>query len=319
MPDLKPAFNPEIANSGEPLLVDLSDRGLIHVSGGDASRFLQNQLTNDINKVNTAQGQLAAWCTAKGRMLVIFRIFCPADGEYLLELPASLLESIIKRLRMFVLRSDVTLSADDTRTSFAVCGDIAHALESPPQGDYAQIVADKLSIMRIPGEIPRYQIAGPADALRDARARLAQKTRPASGDLWRWLDIQAGQPSVWPQTQERFTPHMLNLDLLGGVSFEKGCYPGQEIVARTQFLGKVKQRMVRGKASAEAGVHRGDAIFIQDTPRQAAGYVVDTVQTPDSCDLLVTVKHAASQNTVRLGEAGGPVIELMPPPYSMTE
>ena len=307
MPDSKPVINPGIVSFGEPLLIDLSGRALIHVSGGDASRFLQNQLTNDISKVSETQGQLAAWCSAKGRVLAIFRIFRPSEGEYLLELPASLLQPILKRLQMFVLRSDVKLVSGNHAT-FAVTGDAGEKLDvTLPDGDYAQTVADDLVIMRIPGEPARYQIAGTADAISKAR-NILNHTATADSTLWRWLDIRAGQPSVWPETQERFTPHMLNLDLLGGVSFNKGCYPGQEIVARTKFLGKVKQRMVN--AHTDAAAERGEAVFTKDAPRQAAGYVVDAIQTPEGCDLLVTVKNAEEESAVYLGSADGTEVRL---------
>lgn len=309
MPENKLDNDIKTAKSGEPQLIDLNNRALIRVSGNDAAKFLQSQLTNDIYEVSEEQSQFAAWCSPKGRMLVIFRIFYAADGEYLLELPRSLLEPISKRLQMFILRSDVTLSTGDESATFGVTGEIAAKLfPGLPENDYSQVIGNGIVIARIPGENPRFQLAGKTETIQDARSQLENDAVIANGDLWRWLDIQASQPSVWPETQERFTPHMLNLDLLGGVSFSKGCYPGQEIVARTKFLGKVKQRMVRARTDAEA--ERGDAVFSKDALRQAAGYVVDAIQTPEGCDMLVTVKNADEESAVYLGAADGAPVEL---------
>lgn len=226
---------------------DLSHYGLIRVSGEDAVSFLQGQLTANMRDIGRDSSRLAAWCNPKGRMVSTMRVI-QMGQDFLVRLPLGRLEPVLRRLRMYVLRSRVQL--EDVSSQYArmgVSGDaipglLEHQeLELPTVVD-AVVQADELAVVRVPGFYPRLELVG------SVRALTAQwqcfGTIPAAGaDAWGLLETMAGLPEVYEQTVEAFVPQMLNLDLLGGVSFTKGCYPGQEVVARTQHLGKLKRRM----------------------------------------------------------------------------
>lgn len=226
---------------------DLSHYGLIRVTGDDAVSFLQGQLTANIREVGPERSRLAAWCNAKGRMLSTMRVLQLDDG-LLLRLPLGRLEPVLRRLRMYVLRARVEL--EDASSEYArigLSGDAIpglleqQALALPALVD-AVVQADDFAIVRVPGLYPRLELVGTVNALATQWRHL--RTIPAAGaDAWGMLETMAGLPEVLEQTVEAFVPQMVNLELLGGVSFTKGCYPGQEVVARTQHLGKLKRRM----------------------------------------------------------------------------
>jgi folate-binding protein YgfZ len=206
-------------------IFDLRHFALISVHGDDAEDFLQGQLTNDVGEVTATRAQLSAWCSPKGRVLTCFLVF-RHDGRLLLQLPDTLLEQTLKRLRMYVLRAKAILeSADDSLARFGLVGEDAASCLRDLLGDLPEHADDvrrfeHVTIIRLRGGRPRYEIVG---------AQL--------------LDIEAGIANIGPDTSDSFVPQMINLDRIGGVSFTKGCYVGQEIVARTQHLGRIKRRM----------------------------------------------------------------------------
>lgn len=305
------------------VLVDLSDWSLIRARGADTQNFLNGQLSNDVRQLTAVATQLASWCSPKGRMLAIFRLFRRGD-DTLLQLPASLLDSVLKRLRMFVLRAKVTLSnAEPELVSFGLSGPDAESLIKQAVGFAPDKIngcetRDALTITKLAGPQARYQVIAPVNEAMALWEKLKSKTTLAGPPVWAWLDIMAGVPSVHPPTSEAFVPQMANLEIVGGVNFKKGCYPGQEIVARMQYLGKLKQRMYRAHVAAESAPRPGDSIHAPDFPGQAAGHVVDAQPAPDGgFDLLAVVQiSSAETGELRLGDEAGPQLLLQTLPYS---
>ncbi|MDH5513027.1 MAG: folate-binding protein YgfZ [Gammaproteobacteria bacterium] len=307
------------------VLADLSDLSLIRARGADTQNFLNGQLSNDLRQLDATHSQLASWCSPKGRMLVIFRLFRRGE-DILLQLPASLLETTLKRLKMFVLRAKVTLDpADAELAGFGISGPQVESLLraaagfAPDKMDGCETRAG-VTILKLAGPHPRFEIIAPADETIKLWGTLKAKATPAGPAVWAWLDIMAGVPSVAPETSEAFVPQMANLEIVGGVNFKKGCYPGQEIVARMQYLGRLKQRMYRAHLDGDAAVRPGDAIFAPDFPGQSAGTVVSAQPAPDNgFDLLAVIQiSSAEAGNLHLGSETGPALLLQSLPYPVS-
>lgn len=259
-----------------------ADTALLQARGTDVDTFLQGQLSNDVSRLSTGEAQLSSYNSPKGRMLAVLTLM-RRDGGIDLELPRGIVEPIAKRLRMFVLRSKVTLTIAVDETSLGLIGtDAPAALAAAglpaPADALGCAVAGELRVVRRFGATPRYSVHGPAAAIEALASRL-DEAQPAGFEAWTRAQILAGEPVVGAQTQDRFVAQMANLDRLGGISFDKGCYTGQEIVARLHYLGQLKRRMFLcgGKGAApEAGasVHWAG----QD---QSVGEVVQSAPSPD--------------------------------------
>ena len=262
------------------VLVDLSALTLLRVTGADAKNFLNGQFTNELAGVDTTHSQLTAWCTAQGRMLALLRVL-ERDGAYLLQLPRELRDEFVKRLRMFVLRAKVTIEDADTElVRFGVIGtNAARLLDNVPAQNDETMTRDGVTIVRVAGTHPRFEVIAPPQAAIALWDKLRADAQPVSSDAWTWHDIMAGLPIVLPATREAFVPQMANLELVGGVNFKKGCYPGQEIVARMQYLGRLKQRMYRAHVASEAPAP-GVSLYAPGSD-QSAGTVVDARPSPD--------------------------------------
>lgn len=306
------------------VVADLSHLALLRAQGAEAEGFLQGQLSNDIRLVTNSHSQLSAYCNPKGRMLAIFRIF-KYDDAYLLQLPAALAEATLKRLGMFILRAKVTLAtADPGLISFGIAGPNAarHLQELwgpvPAQVDDCRSDAT-LTVIRLPGVTPRFQLIGPVSTIGPLWERLKSVATPVSPQVWRWLDIQAGVPSILPGTVEEFVPQMTNLDLVGGVNFKKGCYPGQEIVARMHYLGRLKQRMVGAHVASITPPLPGAPVFAPNFPGQSAGTVVDAQAGPSGgYDLLVVAQLSSiAHGDIHLERQDGPALTLKDLPYPL--
>lgn len=304
------------------VLADLSDLALIRARGDDTVNFLNGQLSNDIRQLDATHSLLASWCSPKGRMMVLFRLF-RRGNDILLQLPAVQSDDILKRLRMFVLRAKVTLdSADGELAVIGLSGPDAKkflketAGFSPDEMNGCETRGDT-SIIRLPGPHPRFEIVAPANAAIKVWEQLKNQAMPVGPPVWAWLEIMAGLPSVYPETNEEFVPQMANLEVVGGVNFKKGCYPGQEIVARMQYLGRLKQRMYRAHIEGDTRPRPGDSIFAPDFPGQSAGTVVDAQPSPESgYDLLAVVQiSSADAGELHLGSETGPRLSLQNLPY----
>jgi hypothetical protein len=337
----KPAEERRAAAQGN-VLADLSDSSLIRARGADTQNFLNGQLSNDMHRLDAAHSQLAAWCSPKGRMLVIFRLFrrpwmdkcrerqdVESDrrgDDTLLQLPASLLETTLKRLRMFVLRAKVTLeNADAELVSFGISGpDAEKSLRdaagfAPGEIDGCE-TRDEITVIKLGGPHPRFEVIASTDNAMKLWTKLKPKATPVAPPVWNWLDIMAGIPGVHPETSEAFVPQMANLEIVGGVNFKKGCYPGQEIVARMQYLGRLKQRMYRARFEGDTLPRPGDSIFAPDFPGQSAGTVVAAQPAPDNgFDLLAVIQiGSAEAGELHLGSETGPKLSLQNLPYPVS-
>ena len=238
------------------IICDLSHLGLLQLSGVDAVDFLQGQVTNDVKKLDGHSAHYTAYCNPKGRVLALFLAFAHYDHLHL-QLPKELIVSISKRLKMYVMRSKVEI-VDNSESTIKIglsgknAGDLLLSLFTHiPQAEYELISLDNGAVLRLPGLMPRYEIFANLENAKAIWSTLKPSAMSVGAKCWEWLDIQAGIPEVTLNTQEQFVPQMLNLDLLNAINFKKGCYTGQEIVARTHYLGKIKRRTYLAHLYAE--------------------------------------------------------------------
>lgn len=298
-----------VAATRADVIAPLSAFGLIGATGADTAQFLQGQLTSDVRRVDEGHSQLSGYCTPKGRLLAILRLFRRGD-DYRLLLPASLLEPTLMRLSRYVLRSKVTLTRADL-AGFGLSGPSAARLlntlgASTPAAVDEVTHAGELSVLRIAGHHPRFMIFGPHAAIATAWRTLRAEARPVGEAAWALLDIVNGIPHVEPGAVEEFIPQTVNLDLLGAIAFDKGCYTGQEIIARLHYRGTLKRRMYLAHCAADAAPGAGEAIAAPGG-EQAVGHVVNAAADPDGGFLLLAslVQEQALQGGLRLRRADG--------------
>jgi tRNA-modifying protein YgfZ len=246
------------ATASNNVLCDLSHLGLLELSGADAVTFLQGQVTNDVKLLtsqdNVSSAHYSAYCNPKGRMLALFLAFAHYNdqlGDHLhLQFNRALLEPIMKRLKMYLMRSKVEIKdVSESIIKFGINGpEVASILASSftkiPMQDYELFSLENAALLKLPSTSnhARFQIFTDAENAPLIWNTLKTKTQLVGKPCWDWLEIQTGIPDIEPATQEQFVPQMLNLDILNGINFKKGCYTGQEIVARTHYLGSVKRR-----------------------------------------------------------------------------
>ncbi len=271
----------------------LTHMGIIRAAGPDAAAFLHSQFSNDVLNLG-ATSQLNAYCTAQGRMIALFRVV-RRDDAYLLLLPGAIQAAVQKRLALYVLRAKVQLAAVPEWAILGLSGPEApQALAAaglPAPAVPAAATGGDVTVMAIPGRAPRYLLMGPESAVSALPSRMPGVAR-VGACAWAWLEIQAGLPTIGAQTGEAFVPQMTNLDLLSGIHFRKGCYPGQEIVARTHYLGRLKQRMYLASLPPGAPIPPpGATLQAPNLPGQPAGTVVDAQIGPDGgVDLLAVIQ-----------------------------
>ncbi|SRR6266581_1286168 len=301
------------------VLMPLTDVGLIRASGEDAAGFLHNLLTNDVKGITADGARLAGLCNAKGRLMATLLIWRSGD-DYLLLLSADLLATVLKKLSMYILRSKVKLAdASAERLLFGIAGPDAAAAIAAELGGHepgeAMSTAAFAGGQAIALGGARHVLALDPAAAPAAWQKLARHARPAGLAAWHWLDIRAGLPRVVAATTEAFIPQMLNFEAVGGVSFTKGCYPGQEVVARTQYLGKIKRRMYRGRLAAPAAA--ATPVYAPETGDQSCGALVEVAPSPDGgyeC-LAVVQSTCAEAGEIRVGNLAGERLGLLPLPY----
>ena len=299
---------------------ELTDTGLIRASGADALAFLHAQLTSDIAGLEAFRTQYSGYCSPKGRLLATFLVWNVDDGV-LLQLPRSLAADIRARLARYVLRSKVTLAdATDAYACFGIFGANAPAALArlpvrAPEHVNEVLASEGILATRLRGD--RFTILVPADrapAVREILATCAQEEPQAA---WTRLDIEQGIAVITAETQDQYVPQMVNLDLIGAVSYSKGCYPGQEIVARSHYLGRLKQRMYRVRSSSPLAT--GDSLFSAAFGAdQASGSVLNAA--PESAaagyDALAVVQTAAVETAdLHWKSLDGPLLELKALPY----
>lgn len=257
-----------------PRIADLSHYAVLRVTGEDRAAFLHAQFTNDVEALAVDAAQWNGWCTPKGRLVATFLLVRRKD-EILIVLPAEIAAPIAKRLAMFVLRSKVKIA--DASADYARRGLIG-ATDAPAP----MRVADRNGAIVVGlGDGRALMLASPADA----------PAANADADAWELSSIRAGVPTVTAATQEAFVPQMANFELLGGVSFKKGCYPGQEIVARMQYRGGLKRRMARAHIAGADRPQPGDSVYSSAFGDQSAGTIVNAAPAPEGgFDVLVVAQ-----------------------------
>jgi tRNA-modifying protein YgfZ len=300
--------------------------GVIDANGDDAASFLHSQLTNDIQHLDVTGARLAGYCSAKGRLMASFLTWKTEETIRLL-LSKDVQASVQKRLSMFVLRAKAKLADDsDKLLVVGLAGDVRGALaaqfDALPDGVHVKVDDPSGTLIRLPDAAGRlrYLWVGPKEAVEARLARLDASVKRVSPAVWDWLDIRAGEPRITHAVSEQFVPQMVNYDVLGGVNFKKGCYPGQEIVARSQYRGTIKRRTSLASVAAGADVARAGAeLFHSDDPGQPCGMVVNAAPAPDGgFDLLAEIKLAAlDSGSVHLGAADGPALRFLPLPYAL--
>jgi len=296
----------------QTILVPLTHLGLIEASGDDAKAFLHSQFTSDINHLGGDQVQHSAWCTAKGRMQASFLAW-REENVFRLVVSGDLEAASLKRLQMFVLRSKVKLtSVTESRLLLGLAGPQAvEALGDAglpcPVAPMTSAISTQANVIGL--EAGRYIVAVQQEAIADLWNKLTLKAQPAGLPAWRWLDVQAGFPLVTAATKEEFVPQMADFEKLGGISFHKGCYPGQEIVARTQYLGKVKRHLYR--VTSDQLLEAGADLHSPDNPDQACGKIVSGAPSPTGGYEALAVVQSNFAGNLHLGSREGPKIEAV--------
>ncbi|MDO9357816.1 MAG: folate-binding protein [Polaromonas sp.] len=296
----------------------LSHLGVIRVAGEEAAKFLQGQLTQDVALLGLSEARLAAFCNAKGRMQASFIVFKRSTDEILMVCSRDILPATLKRLSMFVLRAKAKLS--DATADYALFGLAGSAIDSiagGAQAPWAKADFDAANLVSLyPGNgQPRALWCAPAGTPVPAGDALPL-------EQWQWLDVSSGIAMITQPIFEAFVPQMLNYESVGGVSFKKGCYPGQEIVARSQFRGTLKRRAYLAHVAAEPAV--GQDVFHALDAEQPCGTVAACALRPGGgFDAIVSMTTAAAADgeggRLTLGSAAGPALALLPLPYPLLE
>ena len=304
-----------VATSNNNILCDLNHLGLLEISGADAITFLQGQVTNDVNLLsgqdNVSVAHYSAYCNPKGRMLALFLAFAHHNnqlGEHLhLQFNRALLEPIMKRLKMYVMRSKVEINdVSESILKLGINGPqapsiLASSFAKTPMQYYELVSLENAAILKLPTISGHHRFEIFTDAINapviwnalEANCQLVGKP------CWDWLEIQAGIPDVEPSTQEQFVPQMLNLDILNGINFKKGCYTGQEIIARTHYLGSVKRRtylteIYTPQANLRQTPSAGDKVV--DATQNEVGQIVRVTANPlNGYDALIEMRIDAQQ------------------------
>jgi tRNA-modifying protein YgfZ len=298
-------------------MTELTHLGVISATGEDAATFLQGQLTQDVTSLGTADARLAAFCNAKGRMQASFIVFKRSEREVLLVCHRDILPATLKRLSMFVLRAKARLH--DASGDFRLLGLVGNAAELIAAGArsaWAKADIGSANVVFLPAG------AGQPRALWCAPVGEPVPDAPAIDlNLWHWLTVQSGIAMISQPIFEAFVPQMLNYESVGGVNFKKGCYPGQEIVARSQFRGTLKRRAYLLHTEGEPAV--GQEVFSATDAGQPCGLVAASAPNPaGGFDAIVSMQTAAAAGgagQLTLGSAAGPVLELLPLPYNLLE
>jgi tRNA-modifying protein YgfZ len=317
------AFKPSAA------LCRLDDWGLIRAQGEQTADFLHGQLTQDMQQLGPHDWRLAGYCSAKGRLLATLTVWRRSSDELLLACSADLLPATLKRLSMFVLRAKCKLTdasaelplwglaGDGVQAALGLTTALAQQQHRALDGGSLLRLADaRLGLQTVPrylwagAQAPGLQAAGAAPAS-------AAPFTPLSAEHWRWLEVHSGVPRLVQATSEQFVPQMVNLEMVGGVNFQKGCYPGQEVVARSQYRGTLKRRafVLHGPLP----LHPGQEIFHSQDPGQPAGMVVlsGTWAAAEHAALAELKIAALTAGTLHAGAADGPVLRLGSLPYPM--
>lgn len=293
----------------------LTHLGVIKIVGDDAAKFIHGQLTQDFSLLDLHTARLAAFCSAKGRMQASFIGFKRSGTEILLVCSQDILAPTLKRLSMFVMRAKAKLS--DASAEYTLYGLVGSATKSIAKNDHsvwAKTDLDECAVVNLyPADaVPRQLWVAPvgSPAPQGQTLDLAQ---------WLWTEVHSGVATLSAPVVEAFVPQMLNYESVGGVNFKKGCYPGQEIVARSQFRGTLKRRAFVVHVDAPSAA--GDEVFAADDDSQPAGTVVQAAPSPrGGFDAIVSAQlSAVEKGSLHLGASAGPSLQILPLPYALLD
>jgi folate-binding protein YgfZ len=302
--------------------LQVSDLGVIQAQGEEAAAFLHGQLSQDVSNQTVHEARLAAYCSPKGRMLGSFLNLRPQADLLWLIADRSTVPALVKRLSMFVMRAKAKLTdASDNVVLWGVVGASAGAVLGAPAAAATWSVQPVAGgqLVRLPDVlgVPRWLWAGASDAAQEHLGAASQlPSLPA--DQWHWLDVMSGIARVQQATVDQFVPQMVNYELVGGVNFQKGCYPGQEVVARSQYRGTTKRRAFI--VHADQVLSPGQEVFSEADPGQPAGMVILAAPVPGASpqsSALVELKLADREAALRAGSAEGVVMRLGTLPYAL--
>ncbi|MDZ7787476.1 MAG: folate-binding protein [Halofilum sp. (in: g-proteobacteria)] len=298
----------------------LDDRGLLSLQGADAATFLHGQLSTDVLGLETGTSRLTSYSDARGRLLMVGRLYAEPD-RFLLEIPSDRIEPVRQQLAKYVLRADVRI--EDVSNTLARCAAAGHSaavalgavVDSLPAEPGQSVISEAgARIVRLAGPRPRWQIHGEREAVTAVWDQLAGHTVEVDSSQWRLLDIEAGIPAVHEATAGHFVAQMLNLDRLGAIDFRKGCYPGQEVIARTHYLGRIKRRMQLLHLSMNADTPTPGTAVEQDGKK--VGEVVEGAPLPVGGCLVLAVIHTGADDPLSID---GQAAERRPLPYGIEE
>lgn len=289
--------------------------GVIKVEGDDAAKFLHGQLTQDFSLLGTDSARLAALCSPKGRVLASFIGFKCPDGKILLICSRDILESTLKRLSMFVLRAKVKLS--DASSEFAIwgiAGTAATQMLPASAASWAKVDIESATLVQLyPAQgVQRVLCVSPVEGV-------APDTDDLPSATWNWLEVQSGVATVSSTAVDKYVPQMLNYESVGGISFKKGCYPGQEVVARSQFRGTLKRRAFLVHCEKEMAC--GADVFLDAPDTESVATIVQTAASAlGGFDAIASGNISAlGERTLHLGAHDGPVLSTIPLPYTLLE
>jgi hypothetical protein len=303
---------------------DVSPLSVLAFDGPDAATFLHGQLSSDVAGLGHDACQYTSYNSPSGRMLANFVLWRagtdPGNGFRAL-VPGDVAAAVRRRLAMFVLRSKVTVTdISATLARYGVGGpgaaDAVRAALGAAPPPFGVARRGGVTVLGVPG--PRFLVLASADQAGGVVAALAGAAAPVGFNVWQWLTIHAGVPTITAATQDKFVAQTANWDLLGGVNFRKGCYPGQEIVARSQYLGRLKERLFAFRAPV-APIVPGDRLYSAVFDDQPCGTVVNAAPAPEGDTALLAVVQVAAvaSGDVRLGALDGPRLQTLPLPYEV--
>ena len=316
--------NTDIINLDDTYLCDLSHLGLIKACGEDTQNFLHSQFTNDLKQVSNTTSQLSSYCNPKGRILSIFRIF-KRDDDFFLLMRKDVIEATLQKLTMFKLMAKVELTdVSDNYVIYGVAGPesdsvlTANKINFPENTDQS-LQDNKSSIIRVASESSRLLFICETEQAISTWKALSEKTIQTNAKVWQLHDIQSGIPQVTAETSEAFIPQMVNLELIDGVNFQKGCYPGQEIVARTHYLGKPNRRMFKINIKSDQTPNPGDNIFSEKDGDQPVGKIVTAVKSNrDAITALAVLRIEKKESQdLHICSIDGPEASVLSLPYSL--
>ncbi len=306
------------------ILCNLFQFSIIVVAGNDAVKFMQGQFTNDVAKINEEISQLNGFCNKKGRMIANFRAF-KHQGNYFLSIKSNLVERSIVHLQNYVLRAHVAIQdVSEQMVQLGLSGEnsielLAPFIENINQAIDSVSFNDDYIAVRVAGKQPRYEVFCSLEHAKTLWQAISQQAEVVDAASWDYLNIQAGLPLIDAGTSGEFVPQMANMELINGISFTKGCYTGQEIVARMHYLGKLKKRCYKINIDTDKKPDNGDKLFAENARAgQNTGAIIQAEKNPESgYDALAIIQTADIQTNLFLHDADGPKVTIEELPYSL--